>query len=329
MAGQEQRERQQISISIENSPKMNKSKTIQPFELEMELVQQEYGEMSTSSTDYDYNDDDEDLNDLLALLPGRSTSGKDSDSPIIQLHFQRWIQLGYLSGLAMLSDWICFSVAASAETFEELYDIEDSTKLIDWFLFVNVATCFLVTDCVAKYGLRTCIRWSAALMAIGTWFRALSIYADYHYPSFVVGTLLVGAAQPFFQCTPPLLSALWFASNERATSTAIALNFNQIGIATAFLIGGPMGSSVKGLTKYFQLMAFLGTLLAIGTWLQFEAKPPTPPSVSEWSKIQANHQVCQCDHVLAQKNHCRFLDLLFIFADDFFPFWNTNKYALS
>jgi hypothetical protein len=31
-----------------------------------------------------------------------------------------------------------------------------------------------------------------------------------------IGTVLVGAAQPFFQCTPTLLSATWFGKDERA-----------------------------------------------------------------------------------------------------------------
>jgi FLVCR family feline leukemia virus subgroup C receptor-related protein len=66
----------------------------------------------------------------------------------------------------------------------------------------------------------------------------------------VLGTVLVGAAQPFFQCTPPLLSTTWFAASEWATSTAVALNFNQIGIATAFLVGGAMAVDPAGLARY-------------------------------------------------------------------------------
>jgi hypothetical protein len=50
------------------------------------------------------------------------------------------------------------------------------------------------------------------------------------------GTILVGFAQPFFQCTPPLLSATWFASNERATSSAI----DQLGTAAALVVCGWM-----------------------------------------------------------------------------------------
>lgn len=68
------------------------------------------------------------------------------------------------------------------------------------------------------------------------------------HPYMATGTILVGIAQPFFQCTPPLLGctppllgATWFASNERATSSAIALNFYQVGIAAALVVGGWMG----------------------------------------------------------------------------------------
>jgi hypothetical protein len=61
-----------------------------------------------------------------------------------------------------------------------------------------------------------------------------------NYTILTIGTVLVGFAQPFFQCTPPLLSAVWFASNERATSSAVALNFNQVGIAATLIVGGYM-----------------------------------------------------------------------------------------
>lgn len=165
---------------------------------------------------------------------------------------------------------------------------------------MNVASSFAVTDLVAKFGMKKTIRAAAALMTLGCWFRSgFAFFINtsgsdksddenvdlVSYTSVVIGTLMVGAAQPFFQCTPPLLSAQWFASDERATSTAIALNFNQIGIATAFLVGGSMATTVQGLQKYFALIAVLSTLVTIGTFLQFQEKPPSPPSTSEAEKI--------------------------------------------
>lgn len=205
-----------------------------------------------------------------------------------QVYPQRWVQLAYLSLLALLSDWVCFSVAAAPDTFEGTF-AHSASSIIDIFLFTNVATSFLVTDIVAKFGMQRAIQAAASLMATGCWFRAgLGFLPGQDglvgYPFIVAGTILVGIAQPFFQCTPPLLSAMWFANNERSTSTAIALNFNQIGIATAFLVGGAMATSSQGLENYFGVIAVMTTLVTIGTFLQFQNEPRIPPSASELEK---------------------------------------------
>ena len=105
------------------------------------------------------------------------------------------------------------------------------------------------------------------------------------YASIVAGTILVGAAQPMFQCTPPLLSATWFGAEERATATATAINFNQVGIATAFLVGGAMATSTAGLSSYFDLITLCCLVVTAGAFLQFEERPATPPSSSMAAKI--------------------------------------------
>jgi hypothetical protein len=248
---------------------------------------------------------------LHGLLNGnqKDTDKVDYTNMVPKVYPQRWVQLGYLSILALLSDWICFSVAAAPDMFQETWG-HSAASLIDMFLFTNVASCFLVTDVVAKYGLQTAIQGAGILMALGCWFRsgagfllpaaqafgwddlASSLVAATDnaaglvpYPLVVIGTLMVGAAQPFFQCTPPLLSAQWFGSDERATSTAIALNFNQVGIATAFLVGGAMANSAAGLEQYFGLISVISTMVAVGTLFQFQNLPPSPPSSSELEKL--------------------------------------------
>ena len=257
---------------------------------------------------------------------------------------QRYTQLAYLSLLALLSDWICFSLAASPSSFSAAYPNSSAADLIDIFLFTNVASCFLVTDVVAKFGLGKCIKGAAAIMTMGCLLRSgapdMSFLANAigdgdltatigsssgvvldssmsiaqalmevlpdpisvlvstdalteasrsaglePYPLLVMGTIMVGFAQPYFQCTPPMLSATWFASNERATATATALNFNQIGIAIAFLVGGQMAQNEVGIHDYFGLITILSALITIGTFLQFEDKPPSPPSYSEIEKL--------------------------------------------
>jgi Major Facilitator Superfamily len=281
---------------------------------------------STTLKDQNNNENkDESDNDLMRTNGSIHTVSDSTMSAIDyttmkpQVYSQRWVQLGYLSILALLSDWICFSVAATPQTFENCFPGHSAASLIDIFLFTNVASCFLVTDVVAKIGLQRAIQFAATLMTIGCWFRSgwgfignggildhLSLMASSStttttlaattttlvpYAWVVAGTILVGAAQPFFQCTPPLLSAQWFGSDERATSTAVALNFNQIGIATAFLVGGSMATSKDGLSQYFGLVAVLCTLATIGTWIFFQAKPPSPPSTSELEKlIRGEHE---------------------------------------
>ena len=110
----------------------------------------------------------------------------------------------------------------------------------------------------------------------------LSIFST---PLYLQNKNSVGAAQPFFQCTPPMLSATWFAADERATSTAVALNFNQIGIATAFLVGGGMATTAPGLATYFGLITAVCLAVTIGTFVQFQDRPDIPPSSSEIEKL--------------------------------------------
>ena len=291
-----------------------------------------------------------------------SSSNKYPVEP--QVYPQRWTQLLYLSILALLSDWICFSVAASPESFEHAYPGASASQMVDIFLFTNVFSCFLVTDVVAKFGLGTSIKGAAGIMTLGCLFRSgipdlswleqfgfglgagianaadavsdvisgggaetlvqtvsqevtqvsqevLEILPDAvtdlvdpstlteasrtaglePYALLVLGTVMVGFAQPYFQCTPPMLSATWFASGERATATATALNFNQIGIAVTFLVGGHMAKNEVGIHEYFGLISIICLAISVGTFLQFEEKPPSPPSYSELEKLMQGENV--------------------------------------
>ena len=148
-----------------------------------------------------------------------------------KLYPQRWVQLAYLSVYALISDWVCFSVAAIPESWSEAYG-HSASELVDLFLFTNVLTCFLFTDIARKFGLRKCIVAAASLMTAGCFLRSGVPFVGGlpPYSQVMAGTILVGAAQPFFQCTPPLLSAMWFGSEERALATATAINFNQVAL---------------------------------------------------------------------------------------------------
>ena len=51
------------------------------------------------------------------------------------------------------------------------------------------------------------------------------------------GQFFNGLAGPVTQAAPPLLSANWFAANERTTATAVASLCGSFGVALSFVIG--------------------------------------------------------------------------------------------
>lgn len=129
----------------------------------------------------------------------------DNEEDEIVLYSQRWVQLGYLACLALISDWVCFSVAATPGTWDSIFHRSPET-LIDVFLFTNVAFCFLEPQIVGKFGLRNVVVSAAALMTFGCALRSGLEFNDFipfasfmpSYTEEVVGTIMVGAAQPFF-----------------------------------------------------------------------------------------------------------------------------------
>ena len=93
-----------------------------------------------------------------------------------------------------------------------------------------------------------------------------------------LGFFFVGLSQPLYQCTPALLSASWFPENERTMATGVALNSNQLGIGAAFVFGTILVDTEKDIVPYFRLLSVVATITFIGTAMQFEDAPPTPPS---------------------------------------------------
>ena len=237
-----------------------------------------------------------------SIVVGKASSADSFDSPppplppipdraqeAIVLYGHRWVQLGYLAMLALISDWVCFSVAATPDRWDAIFH-RSPEALIDVFLFTNVAFCFLEPQIVGKFGLRNVVVGAAVLMTCGCALRSGLAFDNFlpftsvmpSYTEEVIGTIMVGAAQPFFQCTPTLLSSRWFGKDERALSTSIAINANQIGIAVAFIVGGLMATdSNEGLNGYFSLITLLSAIVTVGAFFQFQEKPPTPPSLSQ------------------------------------------------
>ena len=219
-----------------------------------------------------------------------------------------------LSLLALLSDWVCFSLGASplfhrsiahgfiinrlfvtllpaaapvpGATEEEFAGLHPA-HLITIFLSTNVIFCFIEPLVVRRRGLRDTVVAGAALMTFGCLLRS-GIGREHEVTSVsavILGTVFVGAAQPFFQCTPAMLAAEWFGANERTVATTIAINANQIGIALSYLCGAYLVHDGPGLHKYFRLLSCFAVTLFVAALVFFRDHPPTPASASSGEKV--------------------------------------------
>ena len=221
--------------------------------------------------------------------------------------------LGIVSALALLSDWACFAAVGGTKTWVNAFH-KSPEDLIDIFLFSNVLSCFLYTDLTRRFGLKNVITVASGLMAAGCALRsgvhpmnllAVNPLVDFNtwdwklpgYDSEIIGTIMIGVAQPFFQCAPPLLSATWFGNKERSLSTAICLNANQLGIATAFVVGAGMLNgkmqnlgAPEAMDEYLSIITVCASTAFLATIALFKERPPTPPTGSAAAHLLAEEE---------------------------------------
>jgi hypothetical protein len=192
----------------------------------------------------------------------------------------------YMSILNLLSDWTCYSVAPIALLTEEAFGEINAEQLVVVFLIANGIATACEPIILSRLGLRRTVLFGSLLLMIGSIIKSGGmppiIQADLKKGQgewrVYLGFFLVGLSQPLYQCTPALLSASWFPEAERTLATGVALNSNQIGIGFAFIFGTMLVESSDDIPKYFGLLSILSTLTFLGTLVQFDDAPPTPPS---------------------------------------------------
>mmetsp|Transcript_32309 Transcript_32309/g.77229 ORF Transcript_32309/g.77229 Transcript_32309/m.77229 type:complete len:660 (+) Transcript_32309:142-2121(+) len=222
-----------------------------------------------------------------------------------RVYRERWLMLFYLSLLNMLSDWTGLSVAPIATITKRSYSSDDDYVFRednDAGSFIQpeaLVTVFLAASAVgtacepwvlSRLGLRNTIVFGAFVNLVGSLVKSGGLppflsFTSFHHGVYGARALYfgfgcVGFAQPLFQCTPALLSASWFAEEERTLATSIALNANQLGVGLAFLVGALWVQSPSQIANYFSLLSFLSLFGFVGTCLQLKDAPPSPPSGS-------------------------------------------------
>ncbi|CAM9892547.1 unnamed protein product [Heterosigma akashiwo] len=190
-----------------------------------------------------------------------------------------------------LSDWICFSIAPVMNIAEEAFVGLHPSALVSVFLAFNVISSILEPPIVQRIGLRNAMVLGCVIMFLGCLIKSgIPGLWSASYGSLLLGTVFVGIAQPFFQCTPALLAANWFGSNERTLATTIALNANQFGIAASYMLGTNLVKTPVELQDYFYVISIVSAVLVVGVVIQFKEKPPTPPSFSAQGKMAQEYE---------------------------------------
>jgi Major Facilitator Superfamily len=191
-----------------------------------------------------------------------------------------------MSILNLLSDWTCYSVAPIALLTEEAFGHINAEQLVVVFLCANGLATACEPIILSRLGLRRTVLFGSLLLMIGSIIKSGGmppiIQADLKKGEgewrVYLGFFLVGLSQPLYQCTPALLSASWFPEAERTLATGVALNANQLGIGFAFIFGTLLVETSDDIPKYFSLLSIISTLAFLGTLIQFDDAPPTPPS---------------------------------------------------
>lgn len=219
---------------------------------------------------------------------GAMANPSDPQDKAFKVYWQRWIMLMYMSLLNLLSDWTCYSVAPISLLTEEAFGNIDAERLVVVFLGANAVASACEPIILARLGLRKTVLFGALLLMIGSLVKSGGIppiipsdlRIGHDEWRLYLGFFLVGLSQPLYQCTPALLSASWFPEKERTMATGVALNANQLGIGCAFIFGTLLVSEADDIPNYFGLLTLLSTIVFLGTLIQFDDAPPTPPSSS-------------------------------------------------
>ncbi|XP_041372178.1 solute carrier family 49 member 4-like [Gigantopelta aegis] len=166
------------------------------------------------------------------------TSG-NSSLQTIHVYGVRWYVLGLFSffSLAQSLIWNCFG------------PISQSAKLVfDWTdgtigMFPNASNIANII-CMVPFaylmdvkGLRVSVLGCCFMMAVGAGLRCITSQPTPATWLIMIAQILNGISGTVALAGPPLVSATWFPSSQRATSTAISSIFSSFGVATSFLAG--------------------------------------------------------------------------------------------
>ncbi|XP_021361904.1 disrupted in renal carcinoma protein 2 homolog isoform X2 [Mizuhopecten yessoensis] len=167
------------------------------------------------------------------------------------VYTRRWYMLALYSFVCFCQALVWNTWGPITQSAKVVFKWEDSNigMLANWgniaYIFTVFPACYLMdVKGTFKYaGLRRSLLGCCLLMFLGTGIRCITSHPDYTLWTMNAGAVLNGVAGTVPFAGPPLLAALWFPPDQRATATATSSVFNYGGVAVAFIFGPQLVSS--------------------------------------------------------------------------------------
>ncbi len=149
--------------------------------------------------------------------------------------------------------------------------------------------------------LRNVLLTGGALSTVGCFIRLIGsltrddIGAPGSYALMLIGTALVGLAQPFYLNMPAKIAATWFAVSERDVATTLCSLANPLGSAIGsfippmFVTSDDTENVKNGIRTLMIVQLSITAVALLFTFFFFQDEPPTPPTASAKS-MQMNKQ---------------------------------------
>ncbi|KAF0695192.1 Aste57867_13956 [Aphanomyces stellatus] len=188
----------------------------------------------------------------------------------------KWVMVALLSLLSCLNQAICYTFAPVSHIAELSWGYQiHCTTLITIYFIAYIPFAFVGSWIMDKKGLRFGVLFGAVLQAAGALVRYVAMFDTFgphgSMTLLVLGQTLAAIAMPFMVNSPPMLSALWFPSSQRAMATSIAVNCNQLGIAFVYILCPFFVTSAADVTTWSGFVAALSLASAVLAYFFFQA----------------------------------------------------------
>ncbi|XP_025084663.1 disrupted in renal carcinoma protein 2-like [Pomacea canaliculata] len=156
-----------------------------------------------------------------------------------QVYRRRWYVLAVYCLFALNQECVWNTFGPISHSSERVFGWSngDVFLLTNWGPITYIISGVFFSWMIDVKGLRWSSLSSAFLVTVGTALRCITMETPAATWLIHTGQLLNGLGGPVAMGGPPIVSAVWFPTEERATATAIGTTFNFLGFGLSFLLG--------------------------------------------------------------------------------------------